>query len=178
MAELITVARPYAEAVFRLAKDEGRLAQWEEALVWLAATVREPAVAAFVSDPERTPAEIEAMLTGVLGDKADAEVKNLVAALAENRRLVLLPAIADQFDQLKQAEEGVLTAHIASAFPLTDSQSAELAATLKAKYGKEIQLEVSEDSALLGGVRIQIGDDVIDASVRGKLQAMAVSLKS
>ena len=178
MAELITVARPYAEAVFRLAKDEGRLAQWSEALAWLAASLVEPAVSAAVANPERTEAEVVTLLGGILGDKAGPEVRNLLEALAENHRLALLPAIAEQFEQLKQVEEGVLTADIASAYPLTEAQSAELAATLKAKYGKEIVLKASVDPSLIGGVRILVGDEVIDASVRGKLHTMAISLKS
>ncbi|MCG9081371.1 F0F1 ATP synthase subunit delta, partial [Laribacter hongkongensis] len=81
MAELITVARPYAEAVFRLAKDEGRLAQWSEALAWLAASLAEPAVSAAVANPERTEAEVVTLLGGILGDKAGPEVRNLLEAL-------------------------------------------------------------------------------------------------
>ncbi len=178
MAELITVARPYAEAVFRVAKDERSLAPWGEALAWLSALLNDPALLGVVTSPETTAAQAEKLLADLLGDKATAEVKNLVAALAENRRLVLLPEIASQFEALKKQEEGVLAAKVTSAYPLSDAQAAELAETLKSKYGKPVELSVSVDPELLGGVAIQIGDDVIDASVRGKLQAMAVSLKS
>lgn len=178
MAELITVARPYAEAVFRVAKDEQSLAQWGEALAWLSALLSDPAMLGVVTSPETTPALAEKLLADLLGAKGTASVKNLVAALAENRRLVLLPEIANQFEALKKQEEGMLAAEVTSAFPLSDAQATELAETLKSKYGKAVELSVSVDPALIGGVSIQIGDDVIDTSVRGKLQAMAVSLKS
>jgi F-type H+-transporting ATPase subunit delta len=90
----------------------------------------------------------------------------------------LLPEIARQFELLKSREESVVEATVESAFPLNDQQAQELAGTLKAKFGKDVRLSTSVDPDLIGGVRIKVGDDVIDASVRGKLQAMAVSLKS
>lgn len=178
MAELITVARPYAEAVFRLAKDEQRLAPWGEVLANLAAMVSHPELGDFVTNPVHTAEEVEKLLAELLGEKADAQVKNLLSALSENRRLTLLPEIAGQFELLRKQEEGVLDALVTSAYPLTEPQSAELAETLKAKYGKQVKLTVKVDLALIGGITVKIGDDVIDASVRGKLHAMAVSLKS
>jgi len=178
MAEIITVARPYAEAVFRLAKEEKRLPAWSEALAWLSAVVSHPDVQGIVTHPERTPDEVEKLLAGLIGDRADAQVKNLLSALAENHRLTLLPEIASQFELLKKQEEGVLDVVVTSAFPLTETQAAELAETLKAKYGKQVALTSKVDPELIGGVCLQVGDDVIDASVRGKLHAMAVSLKS
>ena len=110
----------------------------------------------------------------MLGDRADVEVKNFIDALQENHRLTLLPEIARQFELLKSREESVVEATVESAFPLNDQQAQELAGTLKAKFGKDVRLSTSVDPDLIGGVRIKVGDDVIDASVRGKLQAMAV----
>lgn len=178
MAELITVARPYAQAVFSLATEQQSQAKWSEALAWLAAMVTNPDVAQVVTNPKHTAQEVEALLLDVLGDKASEDVKRFIVSLIENRRLTLLPEIAQQFEALVAAAGGAIDATVETAFPLTDAQLTELTATLSAKYGKTVRLEAHEVPALIGGVRILVGDDVIDASVSGKLQAMAASLKN
>lgn len=178
MAELITVARPYAEAVFQLAKEEGRLSQWDEVLVFLSTAVAEEQVCLIINNPDRSSCEKQELLVSVIGDRADAEVRNFLAALAENHRLALLPEISSQFRSLRKQEEGVLDVFVTSAYPLTDDQEKDLAETLKRKYGKNVNLSSRVDQDLIGGVCLRVGDDVIDASVRGKLNAMAVSLKS
>ena len=178
MAELITVARPYAEAVFSLATEQKRLGDWSESLAWLAAMVNNPDVAEVVTNPKHTAQEVEALMLDVLGERGNDDVKRLIAALIENNRLTLLPEIAQQFELLKAKADGVLDAVVESAFPLTDEQKSELTATLSKKYGKSVRLDVRENSDLVGGVRVLIGDDVIDATVRGKLHAMAASLKN
>lgn len=178
MAELITVARPYAEAVFQLAKETGRLSQWAEVLAFLSMAVAEEQVCVVINNPDRSSEEKQALLVSLIGDRADAEVKNFLALLAENHRLILVSEIASQFELLKKEEEGVLDVIVTSAFPLTEAQESELAETLKKKYGKNIVLSSQVDQDLIGGVCLRVGDDVIDASVRGKLNAMAVSLKS
>jgi len=178
MAELITVARPYAEAVFSLASEQKRLDAWLEALEWLAAMVNNPDVARVVTNPKHTAEEIEALFHGVLGERADEGVKRFVATLIENGRLLLLPEIAKQYAALKAEAEGALEARVQTALPLSDGQAAELAATLSKRYGKTVRLDVKVDAALIGGARVLVGDDVIDASVRGKLHALAASLKN
>ena len=114
----------------------------------------------------------------VLGDKANDDVKKFIVTLIENRRLTLLPQIAEQFEALKARAEGVLDAVVESAYTLDDAQQADLIATLTKKYGKTVRIEVRVVPELIGGVRVLVGDDVIDASVSGKLQAMAASLKN
>lgn len=178
MAELITVARPYAEAIFSLASEQRSLDKWSETLEELAAIAQNPDVVSLISDPERDRSEIRDLFTGILGDRADDEVKNLIAALQSNGRLALLPEIARQFEQLKNSKEGVLEAKVETAYPLNDTQQRDLIATLSARYGKTVNLSVQEVPDLIGGARILIGDDVIDGSVRGKLQTMAASLKN
>ncbi|TDR80666.1 F0F1 ATP synthase subunit delta [Paludibacterium purpuratum] len=178
MAELITVARPYAEAVFSLASEERRLDAWLEALELLAAMVNNPDVANAVTNPKHTAEEIEALFLDVLGERADNEVKRFVAMLIENSRLMLLPEIAKQYAALKAEAEGAIEARVQSAYPLTDGQAAELVATLSKRYGKSVRLDVKVDPELIGGARVLVGDDVIDASVRGKLYALAASLKN
>lgn len=178
MAELITVARPYAEAVYSLATEQQSQAKWSDALAWLAAMVANPDVAQVVTDPKHTAQEIEALFVDVLGDKASDDVKKFIVTLIENRRLTLLPQIAEQFEALKARAEGVLDAVVESAYALDDAMQADLIATLTKKYGKTVRIEVRVVPELIGGVRVLVGDDVIDASVSGKLQAMAASLKN
>ena len=178
MAELITVARPYAEAVFSLASEAKRLDQWSEALGWLAAMVNNQDVANAVTNPKNTAKEVEALMLGVLAERADEAVKGLVHTLVENSRLMLLPEIANQFELLKAQAEGVVDAIAETAFPMSEEQKADLTTTLSKKYGKTVRLDVRDNADLIGGVRVLVGDDVIDASVRGKLHAMAAGLKN
>ena len=178
MAELITVARPYAEAVYSLATEQRSLDQWSDALSWLAAMVNNPDLAQVVTNPKHTAQEVEALMLDVLGGRGNDDVKRFIAALIENARLTLLPEIAAQFELLKAQSEDIVDAQVESAFALSDAQQAELTTTLSKKYGKTVRLDVRENPDLIGGVRVLVGDDVIDASVRGKLQAMAASLKN
>jgi F-type H+-transporting ATPase subunit delta len=178
MAEFITVARPYAEAVFSLASEQKRLDAWLDALQWLAVMVNNPDVAEMVTNPKHTAQEVEALFVGVLGDRADESVKRFIDTLIENGRLTLLPEIARQFEALKAEAEGAVEARVETAFPLADAQAAELVDTLSKRYGKTVRLDVKVVSELIGGVRVLVGDDVIDASVRGKLHALAASLKN
>ena len=178
MAELITVARPYAEAVFSLAREQKSLDKWSDTLAQLAVIAQDPEMTLLIADPERDGAQIRDLFASILGSSADDGARNLVAALQENGRLMLLPEIARQYEQLKNSAEGVLEAVVETAFPLSESQGKDLTAMLSDKYGKTVHLTIQDAPDLIGGVRILVGDDVIDGSVRGKLQAMAASLKN
>ncbi|GLS03033.1 ATP synthase subunit delta [Chitiniphilus shinanonensis] len=178
MAELITVARPYAEAVFRLAKQEGKLEQWSEVLANLAAIARDETALAVVADPKYSAAQLQQLLVGLLGGNVGAQVENFIAVVLENRRFAALPDVAELFESLKVAEEGEVKAVIASAFPLNDAQVAQLQSLLASELKRKVEAEVQVDTDLIGGVTVTVGDLVIDASVRGKLTALATSLKS
>lgn len=178
MAELITVARPYAEAVFRLAKESNTLSQWSDVLGNLALIADNQSVLDVVANPKCSVDQVQELLVGLLGADANAEVKNFLAAVLENRRFATLPAVSALFEQLKAADEGVAQAHIESAFAMTDAQLAELTATLTQQLNRKISADVSVNPELIGGVKITIGDLVIDASVSGKLTVLATSLKS
>jgi F-type H+-transporting ATPase subunit delta len=178
MAELITVARPYAEAVFRLAKESNTLSLWSDVLGNLALIANDPTVLDVVANPKCSAVQVQELLVGLLGADANAEVKNFLAAVLENRRFATLPAVSALFEQLKAADEGVAQAHIESAFAMTDAQLAELTATLTQQLKRKISADVSVNPELIGGVKVTIGDLVIDASVSGKLTALATSLKS
>lgn len=177
MAENVTVARPYAEAAFQLAKSGGALAGWQIALERMAAAAADASMIECMADPRVTSASLAELFVGVAGNLTE-EQRNFASVLADNHRLSVLPEISVLFDELKNAQEGTREAVVSSAFPLNDTQLANLVADLERKFGCKISATVEVAPELIGGVRIALGDQVIDASVRGKLNAMAVSLKN
>jgi F-type H+-transporting ATPase subunit delta len=174
MAELSTLARPYAEAVFRLAKEKNALAEWSERLSTLADIVSDERMQAVVADPN-TSAARAAELVGSIADTGEAG-KSLLTVLAGNDRLLLLPEIAAQYEVLKAEAEGVLEAVIVSALEMSEAQKADVMASLKAKFGRDVEATVEVDPSLIGGAVITVGDQVIDGSVKGRLQKMAAAL--
>jgi F-type H+-transporting ATPase subunit delta len=177
MAENVTIARPYADAAFGLARGTGALASWFEVLNRLATIMADADIQACVSDPNLSADRISGLLVGVAGELTD-EQRNFVRVLVDNDRLQVLPEIRDLFVVLKNEHEGVLEARIASALPLDDATLASLKADLETRFKARIDTIVTIDPELIGGVRIAIGDEVIDASVRGKLANMAAALKN
>ncbi|MDR1227568.1 MAG: F0F1 ATP synthase subunit delta [Azoarcus sp.] len=177
MAENVTLARPYADAAFELAQGAGALASWSEALDRLAAIAGDAGMQTCIADPGLSADRLAGLVLEVAG-KLTAEQQNFVRVLVDNERLQVLPEIRDLFVVLKNAHEGVLEARIASAFPLDDAALSSLKADLEARFKARIDATVTIDPELIGGVRIAIGDEVIDASVRGKLASMAAALKN
>ena len=175
MAELATIARPYAEALFRVAKT-GNLNAWSELVAEMAHVAGNPEVQAFVSNPKLTDAQIIDTFVSLIKSPVSAEARNFIGALVENGRLVALPEIGVQFLALKNAAEGAADAHITSAFELSDAQVKELVATLEKKFGRKLVPAVTVDNSLIGGVRVTVGDEVLDTSVRAKLQKMHTAL--
>lgn len=176
MAEPVTIARPYAEAVFKLACDRNDLAAWSGMLALLVALVKDPEIQSRIGDPNVNGQQLEGLILGVAGDSLDGVGRNFVQVLVANDRLGLLPEIHALYDGLRREHEGILEAKIISALPIDDSQLKTLVARLEAKYRRKISAAVEIDPRLIGGVRIVIGDKVIDATVRGKLDAMAAAL--
>lgn len=177
MAETVTIARPYAEAVFKLANQDGTLGKWSEMLQFAAAVVADPEVGALIDNPQVDEEKLQAFLLSVSEGKIDAQGQNLVKVLMENDRLPLLPQISVLFEQLKAEQGGELEAEISSAYPLTDAQVKTLVSGLEARFGKKVTTKVSVDAELIGGVKIAVGDHVIDSSVRAQLASMAQQLK-
>lgn len=177
MAEEITVARPYAEAVFQLAQASNALARWSETLGFVAAVAADPQMGKIIGNPKLTLAEQEQVFFAVCESRLDEQEKNLMRLLLENHRIRLLPAIAVLFEEFKTAHGGTLEADIASAFPLSETEVKDLVERLVSKYKRQVQATVTVDPELIGGVRIAVGDVVFDASVRGQLQKMAFALK-
>ena len=178
MAEPTTIARPYAEAAFALAKEANALPVWSSMLRYASGVVADPMMAKTLDNPKFTAGDKKSLLLSVCGDKLDASGRRFVEVLVEADRVAVLPQIAALFDDLKNEAEGVATARIESAFPLTDAQVAELKAALEKRFGKKIEATVDVDPELVGGARITVGDTVIDASVRAQLQSMANQLRA
>jgi F-type H+-transporting ATPase subunit delta len=178
MAENVTIARPYADAAFELAKGADALGPWSEALDKLATIVADPAIQECVSDPKLSDDQIDGLIVEIAGATLDQDQRNFVRILVENERLKVLPEIRDLFVEQKNEHEGVMEANIASAFPIDDASLANLKADLEARFKARLNIKVRLDPELIGGVRIAVGDEVIDASVRGKLANMAAALKN
>lgn len=178
MAENVTIARPYADAAFELAKGAGALGPWSEALERLAAIINDPAMKECISDPQLSDDQVHRLIVEVGGAVLDPDMQNFVRLLVENERLKVLPEIRDLFVSMKNGHEGVKEADITSAFPIDDATLAKLQADLEARFKAKLNVQVRLDPELIGGVRIAIGDEVIDASVRGKLANMAAALKN
>lgn len=175
MAELTTIARPYAEAVFALADKAGALVPWSEALSRLAAIARAPEMARLLGNPGVSDAQVVDLFVAAAGEMP-AEAKAFLRALAENKRLPVLPEVAVLYEAHKAEREGAVDAHIASAFPLEGAELSALVGDLERRFKRKVRPQVSVDPELIGGARIQVGDQVIDGSVRGKLEAMRIGL--
>ena len=175
MAELATVARPYAEALFRVAK-QGNLAAWSEVVSELSQLGMNTDVQAYASNPKAAAADVAATLVSMLKSPATPEVTNLVTMLVQNDRVSLLPEIGAQFEVLKNADAGAADASIVSAFEISPQQAADLVASREKKFGRKLNPTVTVDPSLIGGVRVVVGDEVLDTSVRAKLQQLHVAL--
>ena len=178
MAEPTTVARPYAEAAFKLADEAGALARWSEMLAGLAAVAADPRVRQAAADPRLSDAQRAGLFIAVLGGRLSGEAENFVRVLAHNDRLALLPEIREQFEALKNEREGVVEATVQSAFELTDAQLKDIVARLEKKTGRKVRAHVAVDRELIGGVKIVLGDKVIDGSARAQLAALEAALKA
>ena len=175
MAEFATVARPYAEALFRVAQS-GDLDAWSAIASELGQIGANVDVQAYASNPNVTPAQLADTIASLLKSPLTSEVKNFIAILAENGRVVLLPEINEQFVLLKNASAGAADAAIHSAFEISAGQLTQLVAQLETKFGRKLNPTVTVDPSLIGGVRVVVGDEVLDTSVRAKLQQMHVAL--
>jgi len=178
MAENVTLARPYAEAAFRIAREAKQLDVWLNALNRMTAVVADTDMRTLLDNPMISTTVATTLLLEVVGKDFSTEQKNFVQLLAESDRLLVLPEICELFTDLKNGTEGVKEAQITSAFPIDNAALASLVADLERRFNSKIQASVAVDPELIGGVRIAVGDQVIDASIRGKLAQMATALKN
>ena len=174
MAELATIARPYAEALFQSSKaDLHGTAQWLDAL---AAVAGNPQLLEFAGNPKVTDQQVYDVVTGVARTDLPPAASNLLRTMVENGRLAALPEVAAQFRMLKNSQGGSSDAIVYSAFPIAASALGDVAAALEKRFGRKLNLTVQEDPSLIGGIRVVVGDEVLDTSVKARLEQMKVAL--
>ncbi|MFT3848418.1 MAG: F0F1 ATP synthase subunit delta [Propionivibrio sp.] len=178
MAESVTIARPYAQAVFRLAKESQSLAAWSDRLQRLSAIAQDAEMAKVIGSPKLSAGDVADLFVSLSGEARNGELSAFIGLLAENERFDVLPQIREIFEEFKSADEGIREAVITSAYPLDDVLLVPLVKQLESHFGGHLQPRVEVDASLIGGVRVAVGDQILDASVRGKLDAMAAALKN
>ena len=178
MAELTTIARPYAEAAFALARDQNALPVWSQMLKLASGIVADPQMTAALDNPKLDVSAKESLLLSIAGDRLTAEGRNFIRVLVESDRIGMMPAISSLFETLKDAADGVAKATIETAFPLEGSELADLTAALERRFKRKVEAEVVVKPELIGGARITVGDNVIDGTVQERLRTMAMQLSS
>ncbi len=175
MAQAITLARPYARAAFEVAHAAGTLDAWSQSLAFAAAVANDPCVAGLGSDPRVLPAQLVALHLPS-GVAADAPFGQFLAEMAEQRRMALLPEVAELYEAFKRESESQLLVKVTSAMTLDAAQAEQLKASLKRRFKREIELDTRVDASLLAGAVIDTGTEVIDGSARGRLAQLASAL--
>lgn len=173
MAEAITIARPYANAVFGIANEKGELKAWSELLAVFAQCVEDSDIAQMIASPSVTDEQVIDLMANVTGETVNDEARHFLMLLSENNRLPLLSDIAVIYEELRAEAEQVMTADVSAAKPLTEEQEANISAALKKRTGRDVTLNVEVDESLLGGAIIRAGDLIIDGSALGKLNRLA-----
>jgi len=177
MAELSTIARPYAEALFQAAQqDGGNLESWSGLLNEFAALAKLEDVREALADPRLTDDKRVELFIGLVKSPVSEKARNFIELLVDNDRMLVLPEIAEQFDLLKNKLEGTALAQITSAYEMTEAQVQDLIAALEKKFGLKLKPAVTVDPDLIGGVRVVVGDQVLDTSVRAQLVRMRDTL--
>lgn len=176
MAELSTIARPYAEALFASVRNEGTLQQWSALLSEMAQVAGHTEVSETLAAPGLTSQQRYELFAGLIKTPLSDKARSFLELLVDNERVLLLPQILEQFEVLKNQLEGTEVAHITSAFELSPEQINELVVGLEKKFGLKLKPDVIVDAALIGGVRVMIGDKVLDTSVQAQLARMRDTL--
>ena len=176
MSELITIARPYAVAVFDEAVRGGDLAGWSDMLKTLATEINDTQIQSLITSPRLPKPQLESLIFAVAGDKLSAQKQNFLRLLIENHRLLLLSEIFVLFEAMRAEAEKVVDVTVTSAFELSEEQKKKIGAALRARMSREIRLSCSVDKALLGGVIIRAGDRVIDGSAKSRLAELTNAL--
>ena len=178
MAEISTIARPYATAVFNFAKESKGLSNWSDALVLLSAVIQDEHIKSIIEDSKVLDSDREDLILNVCKGKLDENGSNFVKLLVENKRLLILPEISQFFEELKADAEGLIEAEIIMAEKPNQKTVDDLLKSLEKKFNKKIEGKVVIDKNIIGGTKIVVGDSVIDASVRAQLDNLAFTLKA
>lgn len=174
MAELATIARPYAEALFEASRgDLGGTSQWLDAL---AAVAGNEQLLQFADNPKTGEQQVFDVVVDVARVQLPEPGRNFLRMVIDNGRLAALPEIAHQFRAMKNAQSGSSDAVVYSAFPIAADQLGQVAQALERRFGRKLNVAVQEDPSLIGGIRVVVGDEVLDTSVKARLEQMKVAL--
>jgi F-type H+-transporting ATPase subunit delta len=176
MAEISTIARPYAQAVFGLAQEESQLAQWSDTLQFCAAVVADSQMKNLIDNSDIGKEQLVPLFLEICGDRLNDYGQNMVKLLVENHRLQVLPEIAAQYETLKAEAEKTIEAEIVAAYEITSKQKTDIAAKLAKRLGRKVSLSCRVDESLIGGAIIKAGDMVIDGSTIGQIRKLSVEL--
>ncbi|MBM4207010.1 MAG: F0F1 ATP synthase subunit delta [Gammaproteobacteria bacterium] len=177
MSELATLARPYAVAVFKRAKETSSATRWSDTLSFLSAVINNAEIKALVGNPRFSKDKLSQLILDIGKDKADADAVNFIKLLTANNRMGLLPKIAQIFEELKAESEGYIDVSVQTAFPFSKEGEQKFAAALEKTLNKKVHMNVAVDQSLIGGVLVRAGDRVIDGSIRGQLQNLRKALQ-
>ena len=178
MAEISTIARPYAVAIFSLAKEEKTLSEWSDMLSLMSEIIKNEDINSFINDSKVLDSDREKLILKICEDKINASGQNLIKLLVEYKRLLILSQITLLFEELKDKDEGVIEAEIIMADQPDKKMVENLLKSLEKRFNKKIEGKVVIDRSIVGGTKIIVGDTVIDASVRGQLDNLAYTLKA
>jgi len=176
VSESSNIARPYAQAIFELARDSDRFDQWSESLKLLCEIVEHPDIGILINDPRITRQQVLDIVLEIGADSFDEHTRNLVRILGHYRRLAAVPSITMQYESLRAIEEGIIEAELETAFEVDDEHQSSLISALQKRLGRKVRLTSNVNPDLLGGVVIRAGDWVIDGSVRARLDKLSSSL--
>jgi len=177
MSELATLARPYAAAAFKRAKETGTTGKWSKNLAFLSAVLSEKDIVAIVDNPKVGSTRLSALMLDICKEQVDTEAENFLKLLVQNNRLKLLPAIAEIFESFKAEDEGYVEVEVLTAYAFSKEAKQDFASKLEKTLNKKVHMNVSVDKSLIGGVLVRAGDRVIDGSIRGQLQQMQKALQ-
>jgi F-type H+-transporting ATPase subunit delta len=177
MAELATLARPYANAAFDVAKSDGELDRWSRMLALLAAAADNETVQVLLSAPDVEEDQKAYRLSEICGSELNDRAKRFVQVLAANKRLPLLPEIQALFEALRAEEQATLDVSVASAYPLSEAEFEKLKTALSRRFDREVTMVSEVDASLIGGAVIRAGDVVIDGSLKGRLEKLRETIQ-
>ncbi len=177
MTELATLARPYAAAVFKQAKETAGAAKWSENLAFLSAVLSNAEIKALVGNPKFKKEKLTELLLDICKGNIDKEASNFLKLLSQNNRLDLVQTISELFEELKAEDEGYVAVDVFTAFPFAKEDEKKFAVNLEKTLNKKIHMNVAVDKSLIGGVLVRAGDKVIDGSIKGQLDSLRKALQ-
>jgi F-type H+-transporting ATPase subunit delta len=177
MSELATLARPYAAAVFKRAKQTDTTEKWSQSLAFMSAVLSNEDISVVVGNPKVRKQELLVLMLDVCQGQVDQEGENFLKLLVHNNRLSLIPTIAGLFEAYKAEDEGYVDVEVSTAYDFSEEARLKFAETLEKKLSKKVHMNVTVDKSLIGGVLVRAGDQVIDGSIRGQLQHMQKALQ-